>query len=64
MNYQECLRYLEKIQNLGIKFGLDNVRAILNAFDNPHHRYPTILIAGSNGKGSCVCLPDPPSDSP
>ncbi len=54
MNYQECLRYLEKIQNLGIKFGLDNVRAILNAFDNPHHRYPTILIAGSNGKGS-VC---------
>lgn len=54
MNYQECLGYLEKIQNLGIKFGLDNVRAILNAFDNPHHRYPTILVAGSNGKGS-VC---------
>ncbi len=54
MNYQECLRYLEKIQNLGIKFGLDNVRAILEAFDNPHHEFPSVLVAGTNGKGS-VC---------
>lgn len=54
MNYQESLRYLEKIQNLGIKFGLKNVQAILNAFDNPHRRYPAVLVAGSNGKGS-VC---------
>lgn len=54
MNYQECILYLEHIQNLGIKFGLDNVRTILEAFDNPHHHYPSILIGGTNGKGS-VC---------
>jgi len=54
MNYKECLLYLEHIQNLGIKFGLDNVRTILEAFDNPHHQYPSILVGGSNGKGS-VC---------
>ncbi len=54
MNRQECLRYLEKIQNLGIKFGLDNVRAVLNSIDNPHQRYPSVLVAGTNGKGS-VC---------
>ena len=54
MNYRECLRYLEKIQNSGIKFGLDNVRAVLSALDNPHQKYPSVLIAGTNGKGS-VC---------
>ncbi len=54
MNRQECLRYLEKIQNLGIKFGLDNVRAILDSLGNPHQKYPSVLVAGTNGKGS-VC---------
>lgn len=54
MNEQECKRYLEKIQNLGIKFGLDNVREVLRAFHNPHRKYPSVLVAGSNGKGS-VC---------
>jgi dihydrofolate synthase/folylpolyglutamate synthase len=54
MNEQECNRYLEKIQNLGIKFGLDNVREILRAFHDPHQKFPSVLVAGSNGKGS-VC---------
>ncbi len=54
MNYEQCLRYLEEIQNLGIKFGLDNVRTLLAAFDNPHKKYASLLVAGTNGKGS-VC---------
>jgi dihydrofolate synthase/folylpolyglutamate synthase len=54
MNYEQCLLYLDKIQNLGIKFGLDNVRTILASFGNPHLSYPALHVAGSNGKGS-VC---------
>jgi len=54
MNYEQCLRYLEKIQNLGIKFGLDNVRTILSSFGNPHQKYASLSVAGTNGKGS-VC---------
>ena len=54
MNEQECKRYLERIQNLGVKFGLDNVQEILQAFDDPHRKFPSVLVAGSNGKGS-VC---------
>jgi len=54
MKYEQCLKYLEKIQNLGIKFGLDNVRTILSSFKNPHQEYPSVLVAGTNGKGS-VC---------
>jgi len=54
MNYDQCLRYLKKVQNLGVKFGLENVRTILASLDNPHEKYPSILVGGSNGKGS-VC---------
>lgn len=54
MNEQECRRYLERIQNLGIKFGLDNVREVLHAFQDPHRKFSSVLVAGSNGKGS-VC---------
>jgi dihydrofolate synthase/folylpolyglutamate synthase len=54
MKYEQCLKYLERIQNLGIKFGLDNVKTILSSFKNPYQKYPSILVAGTNGKGS-VC---------
>ncbi|MFW6131481.1 MAG: bifunctional folylpolyglutamate synthase/dihydrofolate synthase [Candidatus Aminicenantaceae bacterium] len=54
MNYEQCFAYLEWIQKLGIRFGLDNVRTVLNSLGNPHHSFPSILVAGSNGKGS-VC---------
>jgi len=54
MNFQECLNYLEEVQKLGVKFGLDNVRTVLEALHFPHFQYPSILVAGTNGKGS-VC---------
>jgi dihydrofolate synthase/folylpolyglutamate synthase len=54
MNFQDCQHYLENIQRLGVKFGLENVSTVLNSLDNPHHNYPSLLVAGSNGKGS-VC---------
>ncbi len=54
MTYRQCLSYLEQIQTLGMKFGLDNVRTILASLGNPHQTYPSVLVAGSNGKGS-VC---------
>jgi dihydrofolate synthase/folylpolyglutamate synthase len=54
MNYKQCLKYLERIQSLGIKFGLDNVSTILASFDNPHKKFDSVLVAGTNGKGS-VC---------
>ena len=54
MKYEQCLKYLEDIQNLGIKFGLDNVRTVLSSCHDPHQDYPSVLVAGTNGKGS-VC---------
>ncbi len=34
------------------KFSLDEIRILLDALGNPHHRFPSVLIAGTNGKGS------------
>jgi len=34
------------------KFSLDEIRILLDALGNPHRRFPTVLIAGTNGKGS------------
>ena len=34
------------------KFSLDEVRALLGALENPHREFPSVLIAGTNGKGS------------
>jgi len=34
------------------KFDLAHMRALLGALDNPERRFPGVLIAGTNGKGS------------
>jgi dihydrofolate synthase / folylpolyglutamate synthase len=34
------------------KFDLKHMRVLLNALDHPERRFPSVLIAGTNGKGS------------
>jgi dihydrofolate synthase/folylpolyglutamate synthase len=34
------------------KFSLDEIRVLLEALGNPQHSFPSVLIAGTNGKGS------------
>jgi dihydrofolate synthase / folylpolyglutamate synthase len=34
------------------KFSLDEIRVLLSALGDPHRRFPSVLIAGTNGKGS------------
>jgi dihydrofolate synthase/folylpolyglutamate synthase len=39
------------------KFSLDEIRILLAALGDPHRRFPAVLIAGTNGKGStAACL--------
>jgi dihydrofolate synthase/folylpolyglutamate synthase len=54
MNGRQCRDYLRKIQESGVKFGLANVRAVLGALGRPQQAFPSVLVAGTNGKGS-VC---------
>jgi len=34
------------------KFSLDEIRILLSTLGDPHRRFPSVLIAGTNGKGS------------
>ncbi|HJV47981.1 MAG TPA: Mur ligase family protein [Geothrix sp.] len=43
---------LQERGHLGIKCGLDNIRALLEGLGRPDHGFPVVLIAGTNGKGS------------
>jgi hypothetical protein len=40
----------------GVKFGLDNVRTVLTALGDPHLTFPSVLVAGTNGKGSTCAM--------
>lgn len=59
MNYPETLAYLYEqlpmfsyIGAAAYKKDLDNTIAICNALNNPHKKFKSIHIAGTNGKGS------------
>ena len=46
------LSYLFSLQRRGIKLGLEHTKNLLMFFDNPHEKFSTIHVAGTNGKGS------------
>jgi len=47
-------RRLFSLEAFGIKLGLDNMRTLVEALGHPERAYPTVHVAGTNGKGS-VC---------
>src|SRR3984957_10915434 len=42
----------ELAQTPSQKFDLAHMRVLLQAMDHPERRFPSVLIAGTNGKGS------------
>ncbi len=52
------VEYLYSLELHGIKLGLDNITRLLAAAGHPHLRYPTVHVAGTNGKGSVVAMLD------
>jgi dihydrofolate synthase / folylpolyglutamate synthase len=60
MQFDEALRYLLSLgsETLTIKLGLRNTELLLDALGNPQKYYPSVQIAGTNGKGSTAVLLD------
>jgi len=56
MNYGQSKDYLKSLQRFGIKLGLENIRTLLQSLGNPHHAYPSLIVAGTNGKGSVAAM--------
>lgn len=44
--------FLLEREKFGIKLGLKNISLLLNYLENPHKKFLSIHVAGSNGKGS------------
>jgi dihydrofolate synthase/folylpolyglutamate synthase len=50
--------YLLSLEKFGIKFGLDNIQTLSAALGHPHKAFKSILVAGTNGKGSVSAILD------
>ncbi|MEA2327401.1 MAG: dihydrofolate synthase / folylpolyglutamate synthase [Thermoanaerobaculia bacterium] len=48
----EPLLWLDALQGSGIRPGLSRMRALLRKLGNPERACPSIIVAGTNGKGS------------
>ena len=55
-NIENTLAELFDLQKFAIKLGLDNISILSDYFNNPQLTYPTIHIAGTNGKGSTAII--------
>jgi len=60
MQFDDAVRYLLGLghETLAIKLGLRNTELLLNALDNPERAFPSVQIAGTNGKGSTAAMLD------
>jgi dihydrofolate synthase/folylpolyglutamate synthase len=53
-----ALAYLFGLEQSGIKFGLENISTLLAHLGHPERAFPTVHIAGTNGKGSVTAMVD------
>jgi dihydrofolate synthase/folylpolyglutamate synthase len=60
MQFACAVSYLLSLghETLTIKLGLRNTQTLLAALGEPHHRFPAVQIAGTNGKGSTAVFLD------
>jgi dihydrofolate synthase/folylpolyglutamate synthase len=64
MNYESAVRYLLTLgrelaaptQAAAAKFSLENITVLMERLGRPHRAYPSVHIAGTNGKGSTAAL--------
>ena len=56
MQSQGSLEYLSGLSSTVIRLGLGPISRLLERLNNPQQKYETILIAGTNGKGSIAAM--------
>ena len=44
------------LEQVGIKLGLEQIRALLERLNHPDRAFPSVVIAGTNGKGSVTAM--------
>ena len=54
----DSLDALFALERFGIRPGLDTIRLLVRAMGDPQSSYRTVIVAGTNGKGSVVAMAD------
>ena len=50
--------YLFSLERFGIKVGLENIRTLCGELGHPQDAFRSVIVAGTNGKGSLVAMVD------
>jgi dihydrofolate synthase/folylpolyglutamate synthase len=58
MGYSEAYRFIFSLKRFGGGRGLESIQKSLSSLGNPHHKFPSIHVAGTNGKGSVSAILD------
>jgi dihydrofolate synthase/folylpolyglutamate synthase len=58
MAAQDPLDYLFSLEQYGIKLGLENIGRLCHALDHPERAFESVIVAGTNGKGSVAAMID------
>ena len=58
MDYGQSLTYLYSLGHevLAAKYELESIRVILEELERPDKAYPSVIVAGTNGKGSTAAM--------
>jgi len=56
MSKNETLAFLNGLQAFGWKLGLTNITALLDKIGDPHEKFESVHVAGTNGKGSTAAM--------
>jgi dihydrofolate synthase/folylpolyglutamate synthase len=56
MDRAAAVAYLTERERFGIKLGLENIARLVEALGHPERSYQSVLVAGTNGKGSTAAL--------
>ncbi len=54
----DTILWLYGLQQFGIKLGLGGIRALLERLGSPERSFPSVLVGGTNGKGSVGAMLD------
>ncbi len=56
MDYQEARGILGRLPSLEVKPGLERTLRLLDALGHPERSFPSVHVAGTNGKGSVTAM--------
>ncbi|MCG8606100.1 bifunctional folylpolyglutamate synthase/dihydrofolate synthase [bacterium] len=58
MTENKPIEFLESLKQFGWRLGLENITNLLAWLGNPHEKFQSVHIAGTNGKGSVAAILD------